>query len=139
MTPEQERIAELEAEVESLKKALANPSKLILDYEEGKSALCTIKHWAASLLASSLMESFKSEGGTNFVILEFHTKDGERLFVTIKKADGKTPEEMYAVARAERDSYRDELLRIQAVVGEEDYCLINDCLGIPNIEDDDAR
>jgi hypothetical protein len=138
----------LVAEIERLRQlteALASPEKLSLEWEQGKSPVLKIKHWAASILAESFWQSFKEEGGQNFVILELNIPpDAMKLLVTIKRADGLTPEEMYGKARAEthrlRDenaTFRDELLRVQAVVGDTDFRLINDVLGIENLEEDD--
>ncbi len=48
-------------------------------------------------MAESFWKSFKEEGGTNFVILECNAPEGIKLIVTLKRADGKTPEEVYAM------------------------------------------
>jgi hypothetical protein len=39
--------------------------------------------------------------------------------------------------RDENATFRDELLRVQAVVGDTDFRLINDVLGIENVEEDE--
>ncbi len=112
----------LVSEIERLRKlveALTEPEKLTLEFQQGKSPLITVKHWAASIMAESFWKSFKEEGGNNFVILEFNLpSEAMKLLVTIKRADGLTPEEMYGKARAELDrlrtGYLEALSRIRA-------------------------
>lgn len=95
---QEERDALLE-ENQRLAQIINEPELVEFSMKRGEAAMFEYEHWAVRLLAASFAESLRN--AENFIVMECSTKEGEKLFVTIQRANGKTPAELYSRIKQE--------------------------------------
>ena len=99
-------LLDAKAEIERLQGLLGvEPSFKSLHFENGKLDATIGPHWASRLMACSFRESVKE--AENFLTMTFRDDEGV-LLVTIRRGNGKTPEEKFMDARSILDAI-DEL------------------------------
>jgi hypothetical protein len=85
-----------EREIVRLVKLLAEPDSVKIEAAKNSDMFATIKHWGAKVIALSLAETIKEMNAENFVTMTFGAPDdGVGIIVTVRRATGKTPEEMW--------------------------------------------
>lgn len=70
--------------------------------------------WAVELLAETLVEQLHTLGAENVCEWKLKLADGRMLTLTAQWLNGKSPMDLVAEARAERDVARDELEQLRA-------------------------
>jgi hypothetical protein len=131
-----DRIAELEAEIDRLRNLLSTDPKVTkFHYTPEDGVEVEVEHWAVRLLAASLAETFDKAGGVSFVTTTItgHPKGPIEVTVAPTWGERKTTAQVLAELRAENEGLRQALRPFAdyawVMVGLEDDAVEVECSG----------